>query len=111
MSKRFSIKKFEVLIASFILLMILFVIVISVVALNSKKTYDMSDVSFSDETFEYDGNSHSIEIEGSLPDGVSVTYTNDNQTEIGVYEVVASFEGDSSYNSIDDMCAKLIIEE
>ena len=75
-----------------------------------KKTYDMSGISFNDASFVYDGEVHSIEIEGTLPEGVTVTYLNNNKINAGVYEVIASFEGDNKkYNPIEDLKANMTI--
>ena len=77
----------------------------------NKATYDLTGVTFDDKTFVYDGQPHSLEISGTLPDGVSVEYINNAQTEIGEYEVTAVFKGDVNYNDIPDMTAKLTIKE
>ncbi len=75
-----------------------------------KATYDMSGVSFEDVTLIEDGTSKSIAASGQLPEGVSVTYENNNQSKCGVYEVVASFSGDYvNYNQIPDMTATLTL--
>ncbi|MBR2789268.1 MAG: metallophosphoesterase, partial [Eggerthellaceae bacterium] len=66
-------------------------------------TYDLSGVSFSDTTVTYDGTEHSIFIEGDLPEGVTVSYEGNGQTNAGVYEVTAVFataEGDASLPSM-----------
>ena len=66
-----------------------------------KLDYDMSNVKFEDKTLVYDGNEHTLEITGSLPNGVSVTYTNNKLTEVGTLQVTASFKGDYvKYNKI-----------
>ena len=76
----------------------------------NKATYDMSNISFKDSIVEYNGEIKSIEIEGNLPEGVTVSYTNNNQTEIGTYEVVANFASDNSnYYEIAPLKAKLSI--
>ena len=75
-----------------------------------KLDYDMSNVKFEDKTLVYDGNEHTLEITGSLPNGVSVTYTNNKLTEVGTLQVTASFKGDYvKYNKIPDMKATLAI--
>ena len=75
-----------------------------------KLDYDMSNVKFEDKTLVYDGNEHTLEITGSLPTGVSVTYTNNKLTEVGTLQVTASFKGDYvKYNKIPDMKATLTI--
>ena len=39
----------------------------------------------------YDGTSKSLELEGVLPEGVTVSYTNNNKINAGTYEVIAVF--------------------
>ncbi len=72
---------------------------------------DITGVTFEDASFAYDGNAHSLSIGGTaLPSGVSVTYTNNGKTEIGVYTVVASFSDTTGkYNVPNDMQAMLTI--
>ena len=54
----------------------------------NKKGYDSNDIKFESKEVTYDGNAHSLEVEG-LPEGVNVTYENNNQTDAGEYEVIA----------------------
>ena len=71
-----------------------------------KADYDLSELQFNDAEIEYDGLSHSIEIEGTLPDGLSVIYTGNEQTNVGEYEVVASFQNTNpNYNDINETLA------
>ncbi|MDE6614743.1 MAG: hypothetical protein K2K24_04455, partial [Clostridia bacterium] len=77
-----------------------------------KGTYDMSEVSFDDDSFKYDANPHSLAITGTLPDGVTVSYEGNGETDFGEYTVTAKFTGDANnYESIDNMTAKLKIEK
>ena len=76
----------------------------------AKATYDMSEVSFKSKTVVYGGQNHSLEITGELPEGVTVSYANNGQREVGVYTVTASFSGDAAnYEAIADMTATLTI--
>ena len=78
----------------------------------SKATYDLSGVSFDSKTFAYDGEPHSLSIEGTLPEGVSVTYENNRQVAAGTYEVVAHFKGDEkNHEAIPDKTATLTISK
>ena len=78
----------------------------------NKALYDLSNISFNGNTFVYDGISKSLEIEGILPEGVIVNYTNNNQTNVGVHLVVASFEYDTlNYEEILPLEAYLNIIE
>ncbi len=75
----------------------------------NKASYDMSQVVFTDKSVAYDGNAHSLEAT-NLPDGVTVTYIGNNQTNVGTYTVLAVFSGDSAnYNPIANMTATLTI--
>ena len=71
--------------------------------------YDMGGVVFDDLTVEYDGQPHSVSAT-NLPEGVSVSYDNNDRTEIGTYTVTAHFYGDEvRYNPIPDKTATLTI--
>ena len=77
----------------------------------NKASYDMSQVVFADKSVAYDGNAHSLEAT-NLPDGVTVTYIGNNQTNVGTYTVLAVFSGDSvNYNPIANMTATLTINK
>lgn len=83
----------------------------------NKADIDMTGVSFSNQTISYDGKSHTIEVSGTLPAGItSVTYTNDkgttpgNQlTDPGSIVITAHFNVDDNHNSVSDMQATLTI--
>ncbi|MCI8621994.1 MAG: hypothetical protein HFJ50_10270, partial [Clostridia bacterium] len=91
----------------------------------TKATYNMDEISFENDEVEYDGNPHSIEIEGTLPNGVSVKYytlrgtaieeitnVNPGYVDAGTYTVIARFTGDSTnYEAIPEMRAELIIRK
>ena len=66
-------------------------------------------ITFSDDTFEYDGTPHSLAVSGDLPEGVTVTYTGNGQTEVGVYTVTAHFTVSEQYLPLEDMTATLTI--
>ncbi|MBE6645211.1 MAG: hypothetical protein E7612_07535, partial [Ruminococcaceae bacterium] len=71
--------------------------------------YDMSGISFKDKVLLYDGKKHSIEIEGTLPEGVTVQYSGKDYTMPGTYEIVATFTGNANYEAISSMKATLRI--
>ena len=76
-----------------------------------KANYDMSGVHFNGTKVEYDGQSKAIEIEGQLPMGVSVSYTNNTATDAGSYDAKAVFvSNNSNYNNPESMTATLIID-
>lgn len=72
----------------------------------AKAVYDMSGVSFESQTFIYDGQPKSLAITGTLPKGVTVSYTitdeagdsqpGNEKTEVGRYTVTATFTGDAN---------------
>ncbi len=74
----------------------------------TKAAYDMSGVSFPDASITYTGEEITPEIQGTLPEGVSVIFVSVPGIikEAGVYTVTASFSGDSeNYEAIPDMTA------
>ncbi len=76
-----------------------------------KATIDMSQLRFESKEFTFDETEKSLMVDG-LPQGVTVEYLNNNQTDIGTYLVTAKFTVDgTNYNEIDDMCAILQIKE
>ena len=78
----------------------------------AKATYDLSDISFNNKTVVENGENQSLTITGTLPNGVTVTYSLTECVEPGVYEITASFTGDyNNYNVIDDMSATLVIKQ
>lgn len=75
-----------------------------------KAYYDMSSVTLSDVTMKANGNTQSITISGVLPEGVSVSYSNNNQVSSGIYLVTAHFIGDLiNHHEINDMTATLTL--
>ena len=60
---------------------------------------DFEGLSLTGTTVEYDGEPHTIALEGVLPEGATVSYTPSNtQTAVGVYAVVATVTADG-YNT------------
>ncbi|MCR4911162.1 MAG: MBG domain-containing protein [Bacilli bacterium] len=68
---------------------------------------EITGVTFSDKTVEYNGKSQSIAVSGELPTGVSVSYTNNGETNAGTYTVIAKLTG-TGYEPLE-LKAKLII--
>ena len=78
----------------------------------NKADYNMSGVTFEDATYTYDGEEKTLTISGTLPAGVSVSYSQNALTDAGFIEVVASFEGDYlNYNHISAKIAILTINK
>lgn len=53
----------------------------------------ITGVTLEDKEFQYDGKSHSLEVLGEIPLGVSVTYSNNGKTNSGSYTVTAKLSG------------------
>ena len=68
-----------------------------------------NDVVFEDKTFKLDGKEHSISPE-NIPDGVTVTYENNNKSEPGTYSVKAIFS-DPKNVKLNELSANLIIDD
>jgi hypothetical protein len=71
----------------------------------------MDGITFEDAQVTYNGAAHSIYISGTLPNGVTVTYDGNAQTEIGNYTVTAIFDVDdpANYNVPESKTATLVI--
>ena len=71
----------------------------------------VTGLSFADATYTYDGTEHSVEVTGTIPTGVSVSYTNNASTNAGQYIATATFTVNGNYNEIDPMIAILTINK
>jgi len=60
---------------------------------------DIACLIFNDVTYTYDGTPKSAVINGNLPDGIRVDYSNNKQTEVGSYEIIATVNGGLNFNS------------
>ena len=70
---------------------------------------DITGITLAGGEFTYDGEEKKLEIEGTLPEGVSVSYSGNVQTEVGEYPVTATLTGDN-YNTLT-LPAVLIIRK
>lgn len=70
--------------------------------------YDMSGITFPDGSFLYNGREHQLKLAGTLPAGVTVSYSGPYK-KAGVYTVTATFTGDANHKAIPDMTATLYI--
>lgn len=76
----------------------------------SKAKYDMSGITFNSQAFVHNGESKSIEIEGTLPDGVTVSYEGNGKSKEGTHYVVAKFtSNNNNYEPIPDMTSSYVI--
>lgn len=76
-----------------------------------KGTYDLTNITFPSKTFVYDSKEKSIFIEGDLPSGVTVTYSNNHKINAATYEVLAYFTGNKNYNTLEPMSSTITIEK
>lgn len=76
-----------------------------------KATYDLSNIKFDDQEFSYDGEAHSIYVDGAIPLGLNILYTNNEEVNVGTFLVTAVFTGDSNYYPVDDVVAYLSISK
>ncbi len=56
-------------------------------------------ITFSDDSFTYDGTKKSLALTGTLPTGITVKYVNNNQSEAGTYTVTANIAGGNNYEN------------
>lgn len=66
---------------------------------SAEKLADITGVSFSNAEFTYDGAEKSITVDGVLPEGVDVVYSNNKATDAGVYDATATMSG-KGYNTL-----------
>jgi hypothetical protein len=79
-----------------------------------KKLIEISDkVSFESKTVNYDGTVHSLELIGTLPEGVEYTISNNGKIYVGEYLIRIKFEVLSENNKLDvqELTAYLIINK
>ena len=76
----------------------------------AKAVYDMSGISFTDGTLTYNGEAQNLAVTGELPQGLKVSYGS-GYTEVGVYEITATFTGNKNYEDVEPMTATLTIEK
>lgn len=75
----------------------------------NKAIYDMSNITFNNTSKVYNRENQIIEYNGTLPKGVTVTYTGFGKN-VGEYTITASFSGDTrNYEAIPDKTAILTI--
>ena len=87
-----------------------------------KADYDLSGVTFEDQSIEYDGTAHILEMTGVMPTGLYVDYTitreggreekGNSATNAGAYTVEARFSGDTvNFNEVTPQQAVLTIRQ
>ncbi|HSI68723.1 MAG TPA: MBG domain-containing protein, partial [Gillisia sp.] len=53
----------------------------------------VTGITFEDGSFVYDASTKSLAIEGELPEGTTVEYSNNSRTDVGTQEVIATISG------------------
>ena len=79
-----------------------------------KKLVKISDkVSLQDQTVNFDREVHSLQLTGTLPEGVTVSFRNNDQIRAGEYKVTATFDVESANEKldVDEMIGYLIINK
>lgn len=76
-----------------------------------KATFDTSSLVFSQNEFDYDGNIHGIYLTSTLPRDVSIYMENYEQREIGVYDVIVTFDVGNNYIQPEPLHLQLIIKK
>lgn len=93
-----------------LVIIIPFLLVLASCGNKEAKEFDVSTIRFTSRLYEYDGAEHSIEIEGKLPKGVRVSYSENKRSALGTTVVTATFDcSDSKYEQIDPMTAVISI--
>jgi len=70
----------------------------------------IAGISFADGSFVYDGTAKSLSLNGVLPTGATVSYTDNVKTDAGVYQVNANINGGANYQDLS-LYAKLDIQK
>lgn len=79
-----------------------------------QKTINLSNVvAFESKVVNFDEQTHTLAISGKLPEGVEVTYENNDKIYAGEYEVKAKFSATNPNETVDvkDMTAYLVINQ
>lgn len=76
----------------------------------TKRTFDSSKLIFEDEEFFFDGAEKNLQVKGDLPKGLEVVYVNNNQTDCGEYEVIATFDGKGNFEEVNPLKATMTIK-
>ncbi len=62
--------------------------------------HQLAGLVFESAVFEYDGTVKSLAVQGELPEGVTVSYTNNEKIDAGIYRVTATISGGERYGDL-----------
>ena len=78
--------------------------------IGKKKLSDIGAITFEDKSFWFNGKKHSIAISGDLPEGVTVEYEGNEESDFGKYTVKAIFvSSNPNYDASEPMTAVMTI--
>ena len=78
--------------------------------IHKKKLTDVGNITFEDGEFWFNGKPHSIYINGDLPEGVTVEYVGNEESDLGKFTVTAVFVSENpNYDVSDPMTAVMHI--
>lgn len=73
--------------------------------------WSLENITLSGETYIYNGEVRSLEIEGKLPEGIEVDYINNDKVNVGDYQVTAKFVDTTGIiENIESLYANLVIK-
>ena len=101
--------KLSIKIIAMIMLILPFAFMLSACGDNESNLNTFTNVVFANQTVDYDGQEHEIDIAGELPDGVSIVYENNKGTNAGVYNAKATLTLEG-YKTLE-LTAKLTINK
>lgn len=95
----------------FILTFIILLSSITIYSCKKEEIIDISNISFNDKSYVYDGKEKTIEIEGNLPENVSVSYRDNKRIEIGSVTAAATLKNTKNDTILKELYATLTILE
>ena len=99
--------KLSIKIIAMIMLILPLAFMLSACGDNDLKTFE--NITFTNQTVDYDGQEHEIVLNGELPQGVNVVYENNKGTNAGVYNAKATLTLEG-YKTLE-LTAKLTINK
>ncbi len=76
-----------------IFLLVINFVAFPLIACGAEPDKEIEGVTFEDTVFGWNGNAHTLEVTGELPEGVSATYENNVHDEFGTYDATCTLSG------------------